>query len=114
MKKRVLSIVLALAMIVSAVLAMSLTAHAATAVIPATQPKGGESESDLYRITTPQEPAWVAQNVSSSSGKYYRLENNIDLSSVCGYEDGTLRLKGNTTRAEAANMLMRYFEKREK
>ncbi|MCH5353712.1 MAG: S-layer homology domain-containing protein [Acutalibacter sp.] len=31
-----------------------------------------------------------------------------------GYEDGTLRPKGNTTRAEAASMIMRYLEKREK
>ena len=53
------------------------------------QPLGAGTEVDPYQISRLGHLAWMAENVSSSCGKYYTMQNDIDASATVGWNSGT-------------------------
>ncbi len=51
-------------------------------------PSGSGTEADPYLITTLGNLAWMGDTVTSSSGKYYKMMNDIDASETAAWDNG--------------------------
>jgi len=54
----------------------------------AAPPAGSGTENDPYQITELGNLVWMSDTVTSSSGKYYKMINNIDASATSAWNDG--------------------------
>ena len=102
MKKRILSMIIAIVMVVGLVPSFAIAASAAESYsYPTSQPTttwaGNGTEADPYVITTAQQLAdlawFINNNKSAYYSKHYKLGNDIDLSggtwTVIGFYDGS-------------------------
>ena len=60
------------------------SASAQTAI----KPSGKGTEGDPYQITVVGNLAWMSDTVASSSGKYYKMMNDIDASETAKWDNG--------------------------
>jgi hypothetical protein len=63
---------------------MAISARAQTPVTPS----GSGTAGDPYQISELGNLVWMKQNASTSSGKYYKLMNDIDASATAGWNAG--------------------------
>ncbi len=82
--RRPVSALLRLMMAAAVVFSFLGSASAQTAVPPA----GSGAEEDPYQITVVGNLVWMGNTVGSSSGKYYKLMNDIDASETAGWDGG--------------------------
>ncbi len=82
--RRPVSALLRLMMAAAVVFAFLSSASAQTAVTPA----GSGTEADPYQITVVGNLVWMGDTVASSSGKYYKLMNDIDASETAKWDGG--------------------------
>ena len=68
-------------------LAVMIMAQSAQAQGPVT-PSGAGTLTNPYQISQMGHLVWLGENVSSSSGKYYTVQNNIDAAATAGWSSG--------------------------
>lgn len=86
MKKERLKRKFELASVLCGVVIWGVTAGAATP--EPVVPEGAGTASNPYQITCVENLLWMSVNVGFSSGKYYKLQNDIDASSSANWDTG--------------------------